>query len=122
MTNATPSLSAIQFEVASELAQPPADVVVILKLAPEKHGIGQPGNQAGDIVPANITAIQRYGAFARLKEGVEGLIHVSTIHLPSGRKDLESYCSGFRNKVQCNPTHYIDSSRQEAADPVQEQE
>jgi small subunit ribosomal protein S1 len=65
--------------------------------------------QAGDIVPANITAIQRYGAFARLKEGVEGLIHVSTIHLPSGRKDLESYLT-VGQRVQVRILH-IDAER-----------
>jgi small subunit ribosomal protein S1 len=43
----------------------------------------------GDIVPATITAIMRFGAFARLEEGVEGLIHISTINLPSDQKDLE---------------------------------
>ena len=35
--------------------------------------------QPGDIVPAQITEIKRYGAFARLEEGVEGLIHNSSI-------------------------------------------
>jgi small subunit ribosomal protein S1 len=49
--------------------------------------------QTGDMVPATITAIMRFGAFAKLKEGVEGLIHISTIHMPPGRKDLESYLS-----------------------------
>jgi small subunit ribosomal protein S1 len=49
--------------------------------------------QTGDVVPAVITAIMRYGAFARLSEGVEGLIHISTIHMPAGRKELESYLS-----------------------------
>ena len=49
--------------------------------------------QAGDVVSATITSIKRFGAFARLQEGVEGLIHISTIHMPAGRKDLESYLS-----------------------------
>jgi small subunit ribosomal protein S1 len=49
--------------------------------------------QAGDVVAATITAIMRFGAFAKLSEGVEGLIHISTIHMPPGRKDLESYLS-----------------------------
>jgi small subunit ribosomal protein S1 len=31
----------------------------------------------------------RFGAFARLEEGVEGLIHISTINLPFDQKDLE---------------------------------
>ena len=37
-----------------------------------------------------ITSIRRFGAFARLKEGVEGLIHVSTIHLSPDDRDIES--------------------------------
>lgn len=47
--------------------------------------------KAGDVVPATITSIMRFGAFARLNEGVEGLIHISTIHIPAGRKDLDEY-------------------------------
>lgn len=57
--------------------------------------------QTGDVVPATITAIMRFGAFARLEEGVEGLIHISTIHMPAGRKDLEGYLfSGQRVQVR----------------------
>jgi small subunit ribosomal protein S1 len=37
----------------------------------------------GDIVPAEITSLARFGIFARLDEGVEGLIHISSINLPS---------------------------------------
>jgi len=48
---------------------------------------------AGDVVDASITSIMKFGAFARLSEGVEGLIHVSTIHIPPGYKDLERYLS-----------------------------
>jgi small subunit ribosomal protein S1 len=47
----------------------------------------------GDVVPATITSIMRFGAFAKLGEGVEGLIHISTIHMPGKSKDLESYLS-----------------------------
>lgn len=57
--------------------------------------------QTGDVVTATITAIMRFGAFARLEEGVEGLIHISTIHLPAGRKDLDGYLfSGQRVQVR----------------------
>ncbi|WP_299025017.1 S1 RNA-binding domain-containing protein [uncultured Thermanaerothrix sp.] len=45
----------------------------------------------GDIVPARITAVAPYGAFARLEEGVEGLIHVSSIDLPAGVKSLDHF-------------------------------
>lgn len=65
--------------------------------------------KSGDVVPATITAIMRFGAFARLSEGVEGLIHVSTIHLPPGRRDLESYLNAGQ-KVQVRILH-IDAER-----------
>ncbi len=61
------------------------------RLQPNPWEVLMQNYQAGDVVPATITAIMRFGAFARLREGVEGLIHISTIHLPAGRKDLESY-------------------------------
>lgn len=35
--------------------------------------------QPGDVVPAEITTTTRFGAFARLEEGIEGLIHISTV-------------------------------------------
>jgi small subunit ribosomal protein S1 len=44
----------------------------------------------GDVVSASITTIMRFGAFARLEEGVEGLIHISSINMPPGTKDLGS--------------------------------
>lgn len=47
--------------------------------------------QVGDLADATITSIMKFGAFARLDEGVEGLIHISTIHLPPGQKELNSY-------------------------------
>jgi small subunit ribosomal protein S1 len=33
----------------------------------------------GDIVSANVTSIMKFGVFARLNEGVEGLIHISSM-------------------------------------------
>jgi small subunit ribosomal protein S1 len=33
----------------------------------------------GDVVSAEVTSIMKFGVFARLKEGVEGLIHVSSM-------------------------------------------
>lgn len=65
--------------------------------------------QAGDVVPAQITAIMRFGAFARLEEGIEGLIHVSTIHMPPGRKDLDGFLAvGQQVKVR---VLHIDAER-----------
>ena len=39
----------------------------------------QEKKQTGDIVQAEVTAIMRFGVFARLNEGIEGLIHISSI-------------------------------------------
>ena len=44
----------------------------------------------GDVIAAQISDILRYGAFARLEEGVEGLIHISSISLSPDQKDLEN--------------------------------
>lgn len=35
--------------------------------------------QPGDVVPATITAVTKFGVFAKLEEGVEGLIHISSL-------------------------------------------
>jgi len=45
----------------------------------------------GEVVTAKITSMTKFGAFARLKEGVEGLIHVSTIHLPAEYGSIDQY-------------------------------
>lgn len=42
----------------------------------------------GDIVTAKISKILPYGAFAELEEGVEGLIHISTLEMNDKIKDL----------------------------------
>lgn len=44
----------------------------------------------GDVTNGTITSIMRFGAFARLPEGVEGLIHISSITLPVREGDLRS--------------------------------
>lgn len=79
------------------------------RLQPNPWDVLLQNYQAGDVVPATVTAIRRFGAFARLREGVEGLIHISTIHLPAGRKDLESYLS-MGQTVQVRILH-IDAER-----------
>ncbi|GIV65063.1 MAG: hypothetical protein KatS3mg046_323 [Bellilinea sp.] len=47
----------------------------------------------GDVVRGWITSLTRFGAFARLEEGVEGLIHVSSIRLPPHCKNIHHYLS-----------------------------
>ncbi len=63
----------------------------------------------GDIVPATVTTIVRYGAFAKLDEGVEGLIHISSISLPSGVRELEKLIEPGQS-VQVRILH-IDTER-----------
>jgi small subunit ribosomal protein S1 len=45
----------------------------------------------GDIVNAIITCIVKYGAFARLIEGVEGLIHISSLNFPSDCSRIDDF-------------------------------
>ena len=45
----------------------------------------------GDIIDAMISNIEKYGAFARLEEGIEGLIHISTINFPNSCYDIEDF-------------------------------
>jgi small subunit ribosomal protein S1 len=45
----------------------------------------------GDVVSAQISSLTKYGAFARLKEGIEGLIHISTIKLPEDTHRIDEF-------------------------------
>lgn len=45
----------------------------------------------GDVISATITSIVKYGAFARLEEGVEGLIHISSMNFPSGCTRIDDF-------------------------------
>lgn len=45
----------------------------------------------GDILDAVITNIVKYGAFARLDQGVEGLIHISNIDFPSDCTQIDHF-------------------------------
>jgi small subunit ribosomal protein S1 len=56
-------------------------------------------HKPGDVVHATITTIMRFGAFARLEEGVEGLIHVSSIPHSVGQRDLETVFQPGQNVI-----------------------
>ena len=45
----------------------------------------------GDLVPAVITSIVKYGAFARLEKGIEGLIHISSMNFPNGCTHIDDF-------------------------------
>lgn len=53
--------------------------------------------QTGDAVEAQITSIMKFGIFARLPEGVEGLIHVSSMSEEMHEQDLKSLFSIGQN-------------------------
>jgi len=46
---------------------------------------------AGDVIPAIVTSVVSFGVFARLPEGLEGLVHASEIELPAGASIRETY-------------------------------
>jgi small subunit ribosomal protein S1 len=47
----------------------------------------------GDIVQAELTSIMRFGIFARLDEGVEGLIHISSLPVDKRDGNISSFFS-----------------------------
>jgi small subunit ribosomal protein S1 len=57
--------------------------------------------QAGDVVDVQVTSIMKFGMFARLDEGVEGLIHVSSLPEEFQVKDLKTvFILGQRIKAR----------------------
>lgn len=79
------------------------------RLCPNPWDVLMQNYQPGDIVEGTITAIRRFGAFARLHEGVEGLIHISTIQLPTNVFSIEQFLEIGR-RVQVKILH-IDAER-----------
>jgi small subunit ribosomal protein S1 len=55
----------------------------------------------GDEVAATITSIVKYGAFARLPEGVEGLIHISSMRFPNDCKHIDEFLYEGRKVKVC---------------------
>ena len=47
--------------------------------------------QPGDIVTSVVTSISHFGVFARLEEGIEGLIHISSISVTNDHNKLHSH-------------------------------
>lgn len=63
----------------------------------------------GDVVPALITSVLSYGAFARLDLGVEGLIHASEMPLAEGQAVKDFLDEGQQVRVR---VLHVDASRQ----------
>lgn len=97
--------------------------VQVLELAPErcrvalslKRMLPNPWEDApisfpvGAVMPAVITSVVSYGAFARLDAGVEGLIHASEIPLEPGQPVKEALSEG--QSVQVRVLH-VDAGHQ----------
>lgn len=45
----------------------------------------------GDVLQAQVTKTLLYGAFARIEEGIEGLVHISSIQFPADRQKIGEY-------------------------------
>ena len=58
------------------------------KLIPNPWDSLPKNHKPGDVVSATITGIERFGIFARLEEGVEGLIHISSMNLQPSYKSI----------------------------------
>lgn len=64
----------------------------------------------GQIAEATVTSIVPFGAFARLEEGLDGLIHISEFNTPGGPIEITSVLSEGQ-RVQVRILH-VDASRQ----------
>jgi len=45
----------------------------------------------GDMIEAEISSIVNYGAFARINEGIEGLIHISSMNFPKDCSHIDEF-------------------------------
>ena len=84
-----------------EVAQERCRIALSLKrLAPNPWETVQARYPIDTIVPAVVTALVPYGAFARLEEGLEGLIHTTEIPLPPNRNLKEFLTPGQSVQVR----------------------
>jgi len=63
----------------------------------------------GTVLPATVTSVLSYGAFARLEAGVEGLVHVSEMPMPAGKSIREFLATGQQITVR---VLHLDPDRQ----------
>ena len=63
----------------------------IKRLTPNPWEELQKNFKPGDVVPAEVTSIMKFGVFARLNEGIEGLIHVSSLPPELEITEITSY-------------------------------
>jgi small subunit ribosomal protein S1 len=93
-----------------DLAPERCRVALSLKrLSPNPWENAETDFPVGAVVPATITALTSYGAFARLQAGVEGLIHATEMDLPAGIHLKDNLAEG--QSVQVRVLH-IDADHQ----------
>lgn len=93
-----------------EIAPERCRVALSLKrLSPNPWKNAETHFPVGAVVPATITTITSYGAFARLQAGVEGLIHASEVDLKPGAHLRDLLSEG--QAVQVRVLH-VDADRQ----------
>jgi small subunit ribosomal protein S1 len=84
-----------------EVAQERCRIALSLKrLLPNPWEFAQERYPVNKVVPAVVTALVPYGAFARLEEGLEGLIHASEIPLPPNKKVKDVLLQGQSVQVR----------------------
>jgi small subunit ribosomal protein S1 len=79
------------------------------RLQPNPWETAQEHYPINSVVPAVVTALVPYGAFARLEEGLEGLVHASEISLPENSAIKDVLQPGQEIKVRILQ---VDASRQ----------
>jgi small subunit ribosomal protein S1 len=79
------------------------------RLLPNPWEFAQERYPVNTIVPAVVTALAPFGAFARLEEGLEGLIHASEIPLPQNKTIKDILMPGQSVQVRILQ---VESSRQ----------
>jgi small subunit ribosomal protein S1 len=79
------------------------------RLKPNPWETAQTSYPVNSIVPAVVTALVPYGAFARLEEGLEGLIHASEIPMPTNQAIKDVLSPGQSVQVRILQ---VDASRQ----------
>lgn len=78
--------------VVLQVAEDKCRIALSMKRLEENPWIHLAENLAtGDVVNATISSIVKYGAFARLPEGIEGLIHISSLNFPNGCSHIDDF-------------------------------
>ncbi len=75
----------------------------------ENEGQWIQSHQVGDILSGTVTRVEQFGAFVRLAEGVEGLVHVSEIGFTRLRSAADGVALGASVQVKILKIEEVDS-------------